>query len=162
MTRTRSAADRVSAMTLAGIGALLALAPVAVGAGALVAGRRGALGAVLGLALPALVLAVTLAAARLTRGARPEVLAAAVLGSYLLKLVLVIAALAVLRGLDSYDRPVLGVTALVGLTLALVVEALAVTRARDPYVEPASAPARPGPGPGAPARGADGDAGHGW
>jgi hypothetical protein len=129
-------ADQVVGMVRSGLLALLLLAPVAAGLGALVAGSRGVLGAVLGAGLPALVLVVTLGAALATRRSRPEVLAAAVLGSYLVKLVLVLAVLAVLRGLDTYDRPVLGVTALVGLAIALVAEAAATVRARVPYVQP--------------------------
>jgi hypothetical protein len=144
--REPAPADGVVRMVRAGLLTLLALAPVACAAGALLAGAPGVRGALLGLALPALVLAVTLGAALATRRSRPEVLAAAVLGSYLLKLVLVLAVLAVLRGLDSYDRPVLGVTALVGLAVALVAEAAAMTRAKVPYVQPAApdAPRRPG------------------
>lgn len=139
----RARADGVVRMMRVGLLTLLALAPVATGLGALVAGRPGVWGALLGLALPALVLLVTLGAALATRRSRPEVLAAAVLGSYLFKLVLVIAVLAVLRGLDGYDRPVLGVTALVGLTVALVAEAVATVRAKVPYVTPEPARAQP-------------------
>ncbi|MDP9408113.1 MAG: hypothetical protein M3P95_09660 [Actinomycetota bacterium] len=134
-------ADSVVRMVRAGLLTLLALLPVAAGVGWLVAARPGLVGALIGLALPALVLGVTLAAALLTRRSRPEVLAAAVLGSYLLKLVLVLVVLAVLRGLDSYDRPVLGVTALVGLAVALVAESAAMVRAKVPYVTPAPADA---------------------
>ena len=139
-------ADGVVRMVRVGLLTLLALLPAAAGLGWLVAGRPGLLGALIGLALPALVLGVTLAAALLTRRSRPEVLAAAVLGSYLLKLVLVLVVLAVLRGLDSYDRPVLGVTALVGLAVALVAESAAMVRAKTPYVTPgpADAPGRSG------------------
>ena len=139
----RAPADGVVRMMRVGLLTLLALAPVATGLGALVAGRAGVWGALLGLALPALVLVVTLGAALATRRSRPEVLAAAVLGSYLLKLVLVIAVLAVLRGLDGYDRPVLGVTALVGLTVALVAEAVATVRAKVPHVTPEPAQTQP-------------------
>ena len=128
--------DQVVSMVRAGLLALLVLAPVAAVLGGLVAGRPGVLGALLGSALPALVLVVTLGAGLATRRSRPEVLAAAVLGSYLVKLVLVLVVLAVLRGLDTYDRPVLGVTALVGLAIALVAEAAATVRARVPYVQP--------------------------
>lgn len=135
-------ADAVARMVRSGLLTLLGIAPVALVAGAVVAGREGVLGALAGVALPAMVLGVTLAAARLSRGARPEVLAAAVLGGYLVKLVLVIAVLAVLRSLDGYDRPVLGVTALVGLAVALVAEARAMVTARIPYVEPAGEPSR--------------------
>lgn len=139
----RAHADGVVGMVRVGLLTLLALLPVAAGLGSLVAGRPGLWGALLGLALPALVLGVTLVAALATRRSRPEVLAAAVLGSYLLKLVLVIAVLAVLRTLDGYDRPVLGVTALVGLTVALVAEAAATVRAKVPYVTPQAADAQP-------------------
>ena len=142
-------ADGVVRMVRAGLLTLAALLPVAAGLGWLVAARPGLVGALIGLALPALVLGVTLAAALLTRRSGPEVLAAAVLGSYLLKLVLVLVVLAVLRGLDSYDRPVLGVTALVGLAVALVAESAAMVRAKVPYVTPTAGdpPARRGVSP---------------
>lgn len=132
----RSGAQVPLRMTLAGLGVLALLAPVAAIAGGLVAGLAGVWGGLLGVALPALVLVVTLAAVWLTRNASATTLAAAVFGSYLVKLVLLLVVLAALRAADFYDRPVLGVTALLGLVLALVVEALAVMRANAPYVEP--------------------------
>jgi hypothetical protein len=149
----RSGAQVPLRMTVAGLAVLALLAPVAAIVGGLVAGRAGVWGGLLGAALPALVLGVTLVAVWLTRNASATTLAAAVFGSYLVKLVLLLIVLAALREADFYDRPVLGVTALLGLILALVVEALAVVRANAPYVEPVPS-ARPaaGDGPAQPGR----------
>jgi hypothetical protein len=136
----RSGAQVPLRMTLAGLAALVVLAPVAAAAGGLVAGTAGVWGGLLGVSLPGLVLLVTLAAVWLTRNASATALAAAVFGSYLVKLVLLLVVLAALREADFYHRPVLGITALLGLVLALVVEALAVVRANAPYVEPVASP----------------------
>jgi len=133
-------ADGVVRMVRAGLVTLLALAPFALGLGGLLSGVAGVVGATLGLMLPALMLLVTLGAAWATRRSRPEALAAAVLGSYLLKLVLVIAILVVLRGLGGYDRSSLGGALLIGVAIALVAESFAMVRARVPYVEPRPAP----------------------
>ena len=68
---------------------------------------------------------------------------AALMASYLVKLVVVAVLLVVLRDVDGADRTALGLSAVVGLLLALVVEARVITSTRAPYVEPVAAPRGP-------------------
>lgn len=129
-------ADRPVAAARAGLLGLVGLAPVAVGLCALLAGSRGALGAALGLSVPALVLAITYVAVELGRRRSPQFFAGALLASYLIKLVAVGGLLVALRVVDDVSRNSLGLTAVLGLLLAVVVEAAVVVRSRLPYVEP--------------------------
>jgi ATP synthase protein I len=129
-------ADRPVAAARAGLLSLLVLVPVAVLLAALAAGREGAVGAALGALVPAAVLLLTWAAAELGARRSPQAFAGLLLGSYLVKLVVVGALLAVLRDVEGSSRGALGLTAIGGLMLALVVEARVVTTTRAPYVEP--------------------------
>lgn len=133
---TSAWADRPVAAARTGAVALLALLPVAVGIAALTGGRDGALGALLGAAVPALVLLVTWAAVEIGRRRSAQAFAALLMGSYLVKLVAVGGLLAGLSRVDSVDRTALGVTAVVGLLVAVAVEGAVVARSRVPYVEP--------------------------
>ncbi len=117
------------------LGFVLAL-PVATLIGFLVDGAAGAWGALLGLALPFAFFSVTAATALLTARIRPEVLGAAVLGSWLLKLILLIAVLVPLSNAWFYNRVVFFVSLLVGTVGFLVAEAAIVLRTKVPYVEP--------------------------
>ncbi len=124
----------------------LAFAPVAALVGALVAGERGALGAALGCLVPAAVLLLTWGAAELGARRSAQAFAGLLLGSYLVKIVVVGLLLSLLRDVDGASRTALGLAAVVGLLLALVVEARVISSTRVPYVEPV--PRREGPGTG--------------
>ena len=119
-----------------GYAAALAVLALACLVGWLAAGGPGLWGAVLGVGVPVAFLSLTtvvaLATARLDVGA----LGAVVLGSWLVKLVVLIAVLAVLRDRDFYSRPVFFWTFLAALVGYLVLEAVLVVRTRAPYVEP--------------------------
>ena len=129
-------ADRPVTAARSGLLVLLALVPVAVGLAALVAGRAGAVGAALGATVPASVLLLTWGAAELGARRSAQGFAGLLLASYLVKLVVVLALLALVADVDGSSRTAAGVTAVVGLCVALVVEALVVTRTRVPYIEP--------------------------
>ncbi len=86
--------------------------------------------------MPAVVLLITWGAAELGARRSATAFAGLMLGSYLLKLVLVGAVLAVVRDVDGSSRGALGLAAITGLMVALVVEARVVTSTRAPYVEP--------------------------
>jgi hypothetical protein len=120
----------------AGLLALLLLVPLAALVGALVDGGDGALAAVLGLTVPGAVLLLTWAAAEIGSTRAPSTFAALLMGSYLVKLVVVIGLLVLLDRADLASPVVAGVSAIVGLVAALVVEGLVVLRTRAPYVEP--------------------------
>lgn len=123
-------------VALAGYLGALAVLPVAAALGWLVDGGAGVWGAVLGLAVPVGFLSVTVLVALGTARMAPTALGAAVLGSWLIKICLLIAVLAVLGGADFYSRGVFFATFLVGVAGYLAVEAVIVVRTRVPYVEP--------------------------
>ena len=129
-------ADRPVAAARRGLLALAAFVPLAALVGLLVDARAGALGALLGCLVPASVLLLTWGAAELGARRSAQAFAALLLGSYLVKLIVVLALLALLRGLDGPNAVAAGLAAIAGLCVALVVEALVVSRTRAPYVEP--------------------------
>ncbi|CAA9324741.1 MAG: hypothetical protein AVDCRST_MAG07-1398, partial [uncultured Frankineae bacterium] len=98
--------------------------------------ERGARGAALGCVVPAAVLLLTWGAAELGAKRSAQAFAGLLMGSYLVKLVVVGLLLALLRDVDGVSRPALGIAAVVGLLLALLVEARVITSTRAPYVEP--------------------------
>ncbi len=136
-------ADRPMKAARTGLLSALAFVPVAALVGLLLAGRQGALGAALGCLVPASVLLLTWGAAELGASRSAQAFAGLLMGSYLVKLVVVGLLLAVLRDVDGVDRTALGLAAVVGLLLALVVEARVITSTRAPYVEPAPRPQDP-------------------
>lgn len=110
--------------------------PIAAGLGYLAAGSAGMWGALLGLAMPVIFFSITAVVAVVTARMSPQLLGAAVLGSWLLKLVVLIAFLAVIADQDFYSRGALFAALLVGTIAYLVVEAVIVTRTKVLYVEP--------------------------
>lgn len=112
--------------------------PIAVLVGWLVAGIAGVWAALLGLAIPVAFFGITSAIALATWRLGPQALGPTVLGSWLLKLVLLLGVLASLRGADFYSRGVFAAVFLVGVIGYLGLEAWVVLRARTPYVEPVS------------------------
>ena len=137
MTTPASAwADRPVAAARRGLLALAAFVPIAALAGLLLDGRDGAVGALLGGLVPASVLLLTWGAAELGARRSAQAFAALLLGSYLVKLVVVLGLLALLRGLEGHNSVAAGLAAIAGLCVALVVEALVISRTRAPYVEP--------------------------
>ncbi len=141
---TSAWADRPVKAARTGLLAALAFVPVAALAGLLLAGQRGALGAALGCLVPASVLLLTWGAAELAAKRSATAFAGLLMGSYLVKLVVVGLLLALLRQVDGASRTALGIAAVVGLLLALVVEARVISSTRAPYVEPAPRREHPG------------------
>jgi hypothetical protein len=118
-----------------GLLASLAALPVAVLIGYLVAGASGAWGAAIGMGIAVGFFAITVGVALGTAGMDTTALGASVLGSWLIKMVLLIVVLVLLRDADFYSRPVLFISLLVGTIGTLVLEALVVTRTQVPYTE---------------------------
>lgn len=115
---------------------LVALTVLGVLVGLLVAGLPGVWGALIGVGLAAVFSGTTVVAMLRTTHATPQVMAGVVMGSWLAKVLVVIVALALLRGLDFYSAPVLaGVLALGAIGSALL-DYRAVSTGRVPYVEP--------------------------
>ncbi|WP_253691614.1 hypothetical protein [Cellulosimicrobium protaetiae] len=113
-----------------------ALTVLGVAIGALVAGLPGVWGALLGVGVALLFSATTVWAMLRTVDASPSTTAAVVMGSWLVKMVVLIVILVVLRGMDFYDRWVFAAVLLVGVIGSAVLDYRAVSRGRIPYVEP--------------------------
>lgn len=120
------------------VGYLAALSslPVVVAGGWLVAGAAGAWGALLGLAVPVGFLSVTVVLAVATARLAPTALGAVVLGSWLVKVIVLIVVLALLRDAEFYSRPVFFAVFAVAVLAYLLLEAAVVMRTRVPYVDP--------------------------
>lgn len=115
---------------------LVALTVLGVLVGALVSGVPGVWGALIGVGLAAVFSGTTVLAMLRTTHSAPQVMAGVVMGTWLAKVLVVIVALALLRGLDFYSAPVLaGVLALGAIGSALL-DYRAVSTGRVPYVEP--------------------------
>ncbi|PVU83649.1 hypothetical protein DDP54_12320 [Cellulomonas sp. WB94] len=124
---------------------LAALAVLGVGAGALVAGRPGVWGALIGVGLALVFSGTTIISMLVTARASVQQLAAVVLGAWLGKVLVVIVVLALIQDRDFYDKPVLAVVLLVGVVGSAVLDYRAVSRGRVPYVEPGVQQAGGGP-----------------
>ncbi|KWW99514.1 ATP synthase protein I2 [Carbonactinospora thermoautotrophica] len=116
--------------------AFLAAIPVAGGLGWLISGPAGLWGGLLGIAIPVVFFAITVVVALATARMPPSTLGVAVLGSWAVKIVVMLAVLVPLRGQGFYDRGVLFGVALAGTIGFLLLEAVIVNRSRVPYVEP--------------------------
>lgn len=119
--------------TLVLLGALLVLG---VGVGALVAGTAGVWGALVGTGLAAFFCATTIWSMLRTVGSDPARMAVLVMGTWIAKVVVLIAVLVPLRGADFYDPYVLLVVLAVGAVGSAVLDYRAVRGGRVPYVQP--------------------------
>lgn len=114
----------------------LALSAGATALGYVMLSTAGLWGALLGAVLAGVFFSVTAIVAVKTSNMDVQYLGFAVLGSWLLKILLLIGALAWLRTQDFYSRPAFFLTLLVQTFALLIVEARILTRAPVPYVEP--------------------------
>ena len=115
---------------------LAALAVLGVGVGALVAGRPGVWGALLGVAMTLVFSGTTIVSMLVTARSSAATTGAVIVGTWLVKMIVLIGALVALRPLGFYDRMVLGVVLLVGVLGAALLDYRAVRRGRVPYTEP--------------------------
>jgi len=102
----------------------------------LVTGWSGVWGALMGAGLAFAFLATTALTASLTAGRDAMVAGAALMGSWLLKVILTLVVVGLLRDLDFFSRPALLLGVLIGLVVTLWAEYRYVSRASIPYVEP--------------------------
>ncbi|WP_420110698.1 hypothetical protein [Pseudactinotalea sp.] len=118
---------------------LLSVAVTVLGAGIgyLVAQTPGLWGALIAAGLGLVFTFTTVATLRFLVGRGPELLQIALIGSWLLKMVLVVVLMLWLRSQDFYHRGVFFVTLAVVVISAIVVEIGTVATARIPAVEPA-------------------------
>jgi hypothetical protein len=117
------------------LGSVVALA-IAAALGYLLAGSEGLWGAVLGIAIPVVFYSITVVVAVVTVRVRPEVFGAAILGSWVVKIAVLIGVLALLSGATFYSRGAFFIAFVVGTVGYLVAEAVIVVRTRVPYLEP--------------------------
>lgn len=109
---------------------------VAVVIGKLVDDKAGVWGALVGSLVGGVFLALTAGVARVTAKMDVQVLGFAILGSWLLKIVVLMGVLAWLRNETFYNKGVLFGTLLVTVFGLLILEAVIVTKSKVPYVEP--------------------------
>lgn len=119
-----------------GLPAAAILLVVAAIIGLIADGSPGAWGAALGVAVPVAFLAVTALVGRLTGNVPLTYLAAVVMGSWLGKVIVLIAVLALLRGRDFYAKPAFMAAFVVGTVGFLAIEAVVMMRGRVLYAEP--------------------------
>ena len=112
------------------------LAVVGIVVGLLVAGEKGLWGALVGVVLTGFFCATTIWSMLRTVGATPATMAAFVMGSWLVKLVVLIVVLSVLRGRDFYDPYVLFGVVAVGAIGSALLDYRAVSRGRITYFQP--------------------------
>lgn len=103
--------------------------------GYVISGTSGLWGSGLGALVAGLFFAVTAVVAVKTTKLGPDVLGFVILGSWLLKIVILMGILAWLRSQDFYSRPFFFAVLLVQTMVLLVLEAAILTRAKVPYVE---------------------------
>jgi hypothetical protein len=108
------------------------------GIGLAVSGTPGLWGALIGAGLALLFSGATPLSMLLTAGSTVQRMTAVVMVTWLVKVVVVIAVLVVLRGLDFYDHRVFGIVLLVGVAASALLDYRAVVRHRVPYVSPDS------------------------
>lgn len=141
-----------------GLLAVVVALPVALGVGWLVDGTSGLVGALLGVLLPVTFFAMTVATAVVTGRQSPGAMGATVLVSWVVKLVLLVVALALLDQADGWSRPVFAGAFALAVPAWLGMEAWLVVRTRQPYTGPV--PSRRGVDPrGGDASEVDGDVG---
>lgn len=114
--------------------------PLAMGIGSLLAGTPGTWGGLLGFGIPLVFFTLTAWMAIATARLQPQWLGMAVMGSWLVKIVALIAMLAVLDGADFYSRGVFFGTLLITTFGYLGMEAWIVARTRVLYLETEFAP----------------------
>lgn len=118
------------------VAVLAALAVVGAVVGWLVGGASGLVGAVVGAAVAALGAIPTQAAMLVGHRRSPQAMAGIVAFSWLGKMLVIIVALLVIQGIDSFHRPMFAATAAMGLIASLVIDVATLRRARISYVDP--------------------------
>jgi MFS superfamily sulfate permease-like transporter len=123
-------------MVFAGLVLALISLPIAMGIGYLAQGKAGLWGAAIGVGLSITFIGITSVIALATRKLSVQVLGIVVLGSWLLKIVILMSVLAWLRNQDFYHRPSLLIAMLLGLVGYLTIEAVISLKSRSIYVNP--------------------------
>jgi hypothetical protein len=120
--------------------------PLAALVGVAVDGGSGAAAGAIGMAVPAFFFGVTVVVASVSETRPPHSGAGLLLVSWLVKLVVLLAALGGLRTVDFYNKGVFLGAFAVGVILWLAAEMVVVGRAKVPYVVPQVTPPEAGQG----------------
>ncbi|WP_062212841.1 hypothetical protein [Demequina oxidasica] len=126
-----------TALRRTGLG-LLALAIIAIVVGALVAGGRGVVAGLVGVGVSALAGLTTQAAMSWGHKRSTDQMTMAVAGSWLLKMVIIVAALLILQNIESFHKQLFAIFAVSGVLLTLAVDFWVLRASRVPYVIPGS------------------------
>lgn len=118
-----------------GVIALLGLAVVTAIIAVLVAGLEGLWGALLGSAVGGLFILATAASVLFSAKLPPTAVGAVLLGGWIVKMLIAVIVLGLLRGMDFYNRPTLGIVVLASLVIVLGAEMYGIFRQRVPYVD---------------------------
>ncbi|MBY6313810.1 hypothetical protein HQ606_06095 [Rhodococcus kroppenstedtii] len=118
-----------------GVIALIVLAVVSAVVAYLVAGTPGLWGALIGSAVGGVFILATAASVLWSANLPPTTVGAVLLGGWLAKMLVAIVVLGILRGMDFYSRPALGLVLLASLLIVLGAETVGVLRQRAPYVD---------------------------
>ena len=113
---------------------LVVLAVVGVGVGYLVDGSAGVWGAALGVGVSLLFSGSTIASMLYTADKSPTTMMAVLMGVWIVKMVVLVAVLAVLGQLDFYHRLVFAVVVLVGVVGSAALDMYSVVKGRQPYI----------------------------
>ncbi|MDN4474839.1 hypothetical protein QQX09_03095 [Demequina sp. SYSU T00192] len=117
----------------------IVLAAIAVVGGAVawaLAGPAGAVGALVGALVAALGAVPTQVAMLVGHRRPPQVMAGIVAFSWLGKMLVIVVALLVLQGVESFHREAFAATAVTGIVASLVVDVATLRKARIPYADP--------------------------
>ncbi|WP_430868600.1 hypothetical protein [Demequina aurantiaca] len=125
------------ALVRTGIG-LGILAVLAIAVGAVVAGGRGVVAALVGVAVAALAGLTTQAAMAWGHKRSTDQMTMAIAGSWLLKMIIIVAALLILQGIDGFHKELFAAFAVTGVLLTLAVDVWVLRASRVPYVTPGS------------------------
>ena len=119
-----------------GLLAWLVITVVGIRIGDAVEGSAGFWGSALGAIVAGLFFSVTAVIAVTTTKMGPDKLGFVILGSWLLKIVILMGVLAWLRTQDFYSRPFFFAVLVIQTMVLLALEAIILTRAKVPYVDP--------------------------
>ena len=116
--------------------AWLAITAISIFIGNAVDGSFGFWGSALGAIVAGVFFSMTALIALATTNMGPDKLGFVILGSWLLKIIVLMGVLAWLRNQDFYSRPFFFGVLVIQTLVLLVLEAIMLTRAKVPYVEP--------------------------
>lgn len=121
-----------------GVTGLVAVAVIGSIVSYVLAGSQGLWGALIGAALGGAFILATVLTMYWMRNSSPTTTGAVLLGSWLLKLIVAIAVMAILRDMDFYNKYALVFTVVAALFVCLAAETMAIMKTNIPYVVPES------------------------